>query len=445
MIFKNPNEMDAVLEKYIGQTSELKEIEKELKILVDIMNTRNKSMSSSIMAGKEYANNLATGLYLTNHKSTKKIEALFTKMFDLKYFSLSWANTATPNAVTMMPLLPIVRKLSSSNREDGTVQNDKVSIVTTINVGLVSTCQMNEREILGIILHEIGHNFYYSIFHTLSMIPFSLTDLLDPKKIPKAAITQIVNNLASGILLLDVFKLHVFINKVLKAIGKEIEKTPVYSIINRVYFVWTDINMNSALIGRYIQRFIQNKAFMQRLLSGKIKGYNPFMPISLSDIGTYNTEKHADSFAADYGYGVDLGRAQEKLVSMRSVVGASLSSAKKTSPLYTLAKDFFDVQFMFADSMFNGYPSSQNRVRSGLDRLRRSAKDDSLKPEIRKELEAQIKAYEDFYYNEYLAVTNDEDRYKVFTTSYRLVVEKVFRGKMDLRELSNFLDIYRYK
>jgi hypothetical protein len=35
---------------------------------------------------------------------------------------------------------------------------------------------MNEKELMAIILHEIGHNFYNSIFHTLASISLNVPE-----------------------------------------------------------------------------------------------------------------------------------------------------------------------------------------------------------------------------------------------------------------------------
>ena len=112
-----------------------------------------------------------------------------------------------------------------------------------------------------------------------------------------------------------------------------------------------------------------------------------------------------------------------------------MSKVRKGSIAVDLVVDFFEVQTYLLTPIITGYPSIQNRIRTGLDRLKRNLNDENLPEDLRKELEKQIEEYEDFYYNYYLSIENDENKRRIFSWLYRGIVEKVFAGKADIREL----------
>ncbi|MNW62155.1 hypothetical protein D3C74_402690 [compost metagenome] len=79
-----------------------------------------------------------------------------------------------------------------------------------------------------------------------------------------------------------------------------------------------------------------------------------------------------------------------------------------------------------------------------LDRLRRSMNDPDLDPKLKKQLKEQLDEYEE-YYKKYVNIEGDERKRKVVTWLSRVGVEKMFNGKMDIRELLYAIDPKKYK
>lgn len=155
----------------------------------------------------------------------------------------------------------------------------------------------------------------------------------------------------------------------------------------------------------------------------------------------YSEEKYADSFAIDYGYGPELATALNKM----SIQKNTINHTVREIPIISWVYDLSDVLIENILTFVAGYPLDSNRIRTCLDRLKRSSKDPDLDPRIRKELEKQINELEDFYYNKYLNIEENENKKRIFTFVNRLVAEKLCDGKMDLRELIYSLEPTKYK
>lgn len=411
-----------VTEKFVGNNrKEFQVIEEEMAKLVKKIKTEYGTLSDRISNG-----NIAVQLNshdINNSPSNKKIEKMFKQIFGLKDFALSWMPSPESNAMTPPKsyqfLDPHYKTDSKGHRT-----NAHLFVGVIVFSGLVTYADLDEKELLGIILHEIGHNFYPSIFNVLCNISVTMPQLTQPALMGRIGTALVAMGVRDA---LSLNKLtYAIMSKVPDFISKE------FPGMSKIYHTAEDIMYNASSLS-----IVKPKELLEIL-----RGTRRFIAAPFSVLFLYNVEKHADSFANDYGYGE---YAASGLAKLRYDKNSVRSQTVYSIPGLNWFFDFVDVQWEILSRPFIGYPSEQNRIRTHLDRLRRSAKDPNLDPRVRKELEKQIKSFEDYYYNDYLSISNDENKKRIFTWMYLNVVEKVFRGKADLREIIHAIDPHKYK
>lgn len=391
--------MDMVMERYIGRKAELIKIEYELDKLVDKINDGH----FSILHGQ--LKNDLTVKEMNNSPENLNISRLFKKLFQLKHFELVWVYTPEPQAATPCKTFQVLDK-NYGVTEDGVDYNKKLTISVFIHTGLITHSKMNAGEILAILLHEIGHNFYQSVFQILNRI-----NVMSPVEALPSAIASQLTTLG----VIDIFNIGRLNVTIRNLIGQAIDFMKIRPLIIAVkelaiiMTVFTPSTINQ-VVGLLLGR-----------LRWKDGWFNPSTVIF-----NYSVEKHADSFAVDYGYGPQLATALNKLDRRKEDVVYNI-------PILNWIMDF---DKLLADLTFNtltGYPTIHNRQTSALKRLKEASKDPNMPKAVKEELEGQIKEFEK-YYEDYMSISNDENKKRVFTWFYRSFVNSVFKGNADMRE-----------
>lgn len=382
-----------VLEKYVGSDhKEFKIIEGELKKLIAIIKKDAAPMSTVKVNVNE----------LNKSDHVKMIERQFKSFFKLREFSLSWSATSAPNAYTYCRSFMFLDQ-NYVKESNGRQYNDQMFVGVVLHTGLVTYANVDEKELMAVILHEIGHNFYNSIIHTMSMMTYDIA----------SSVLQMA--------VMDLIKFNEIIHKFNDAIRNFMSSN--FPKLVLIFNTAEDIIYNiGSLFG-----------FANGLLS-------PVLLLNFISFGwmfRYSVEKHADSFAIDHGYGEPLAKALDKMtLQENNLASKTVYRAPGLKWLY----DFCDLQGEVIVGALGGYPSMPNRIRTGLDRLKESSKDPNLDPRVRQELNKQISHYEDYYNNVYLNIDADVNKRRAFTTIYRAWADKVFNGKMDIREFMHALD-----
>lgn len=411
-----------VMEKYVGnQRKEFEVIEREMKKIIQQIKKDFSPLSDRITKG-DISVNLNMG-ELNDSPSNKLIEKMFKKIFGVKEFVLTWITDGTSNAFTLPKSYQILdRNYKTDNKGHRT--NNSLFVGVFMYTGLVTYADLDEKELIAIILHEIGHNFYPSVFNILSNISITLPQLSDPSLMSK------IGNQLIGLGISDVFSLNRLITYGMSKVPSFMTKQ--YPFMNKVYATGKDIFDNYASL----------IPIKPQYLLAAFKGAYKFVTKPFSILFLYNEEKHADSFADDYGYSQAGATGLEKL---RLAENSMRTKVYYNTPGVNWLMDLVDVQWEFISRPFNGYPSEQNRIRTSLDRLKRNAKDPSIDPRTKKVLEKEIKAYEDYYYNDYLSISSDKNKKRIFTWMYMNTIENVFGGKADIREILHAIDPHKYK
>lgn len=406
---KSKYALDVVMEKYIGRKKELIQIEEELKKLVFKINMGHFSVLNDRRKGD------ITAKEINDSPENINICRLFRKLFQLKQFELVWVYTSIPQAYTPCKTFQSLDK-SYSVTSDGVDINKKLTIGTFVHTGLITHSKMNESEILAIILHEIGHNFYQSAFQILSRV--NVTDIVGGAA--EQATAKVIGQ-AVGLTLVDLLNYTKIIKTIQNVKGMVIDKlklrklvvtTEEIAIIIASLTPHTVLSMTKLLVGR-----------------GKLKNgwFNPTQVLFL-----YNVEKHADSFAVDYGYGPQLVTALNKLDRRDNDKIANI-------PILNWMLDFDKLLSDITFQTLSGYPTIHNRQTSALNRLREASKDPNMPKAIKEELNSQLEEMEGYYAN-YMSSDNVENKRRIFTWLYRSLINTVFKGNADMREFIYKLD-----
>lgn len=396
-----PSAQTILLEQYMGSKPEIKLIEKEFAKLIKFIDANTKGDKIRIL-------NVSTAK-LSKRPEVKKIEMLTTKAFDVKSTIFNFVATDDPNAYTVTGGTTFLDSGYKKNAK-GEMINKEMSMYIYMNAGLVTRGDLNAGELTAIYLHEIGHNFDLSFFFFMRSLniltPIDMTAQL-LSKIPVVGKAFDLPSVGQSIMLGKTF-----IEKTIFSIpGIPQFRTLFQSLMSYVSNVQTALYpLDPSLFVYYLRRF------------------------SLFSSATYGTEKYADKFATDLGYGPQLASALEKIHT-----GEKSRSGLEDLPLTGWIYDFNHVTIKLVSSMIGGYPTEETRVRSILDNLNKSMNSPDIDPRAKKELLKQQKEMKE-QYDRYIEISKDDKLSKPFTALYRSCAEKFFDGKMDLREFTQGLN-----
>lgn len=397
------NGLDAVIERYVGRRPEIIKIEAELTKL----HTKIKENSFSLLNGDLKAQDIRMK-EINESKENQNIERLFKKLFGLKEVDLYWVKTSLPNASTACKTMQVLDKGFKVDKRTGVDVNNNLTVHVMVNTGLITLSKMTPGEVLAIILHEFGHNFYQSALQVISrfdpFMPHSmiqsilLTDIIDVRK-------PLLRMISIKDIIVDMLRL----NRVKTIIEEVMVIQHVYSLHSLKLFIGL---FTGAL-------YFKDEFYIRNALSPRV-------------YTLYAVEKHADSFAIDYGYGVELASALNKL-------DQRVDNAAYDIPVFGQIKDFEALLVGITFQTLSGYPTMHNRQVSALKRLKKAQNDPALPPRLRKELDRQVKDMEAYYEN-YMSFNNKENQKRIFTWLYRKILDTFFDGIVDMRELIHKLD-----
>lgn len=378
---------EILLEYYQGKTKELIKCESYLREIIKAANTDAKSgiFGSNTLTKKNEWNN--------------KLERELKNMFKAKDVNIYWQDDAT-NAMTLTPMAITIFD-SNVNRLAGRPINRKITIVAYTD--LITKANVNERELLALLLHEIGHNFYCCPI----MFGFNLFALVVSS--PVALLMAFLNNLIQ--------KASYSITDFLKS-----ELPLIYNIITGFSGFIIDIS-----------QFIKPVNYLQSL-AHRLSSYVA-NPLNLINVFTgYGWEKGADSFATMYGYGPDLASALRKMtISEKSIYG------RVTSQGGTVASIFVDLNELACDiiamMMLDPHPSHNQRAAAMLTKLKKDLQTNAYPPEVKKDLQNEIERMEKIYK---IVNTNGTKSNTQMRQNWYNFINTITKDHSDFRELFGF-------
>lgn len=201
--------------------------------------------------------------------------------------------------------------------------------------------KLTDEEVMSTMLHEIGHNF------TDAVVPITL-----PLEVAKSSLKTYITTFLSA----TKRQIEDMVPKTIDALDT------VSNMISRVPGFGERIAKKNEIVA---------KEYLYSVLSSTSKR-------------RYIDEKFADQFTAMYGYGPALSSVLVKIDYNRKNI--------KDAPLTNFIDSFYGLVDLSMDIMFGGYPMLSARLKSSVSLLEHEIeKNDSIPPELKKELEDQIK------------------------------------------------------
>ena len=393
-------ELSPITEAYYGRSKHLLAAQKAIKELLDMLYSEYKGGGEDFSGYAEGFNKIANSS--KGRKLISAVEQAFKKQFGFKEFNLiisrEWSLMG-PNAFTiqgvvywagssgMKNFLPLKQK--SGGYYD--TNHDYICTVFTTSL-LFGVYKLTPEEIMGLLLHEIGHNFQCTPLCNIA------------KTIPFLDIYQQIKSINRNPTFMKILNLiysapsEFFGNELWAKIFRECEQ---YwdSMTAGTRKAWDEFFQYNWITNTQIMTAIP---FLFPVLFGKqmldmIRYPNP-LEIFASVCG-YSGEVFADSFAVAYGYGAGLSSALSKIE--RSVFiqyNELLSKDSPVKPIYELSA--VTLEIMMAMFNMDAHPSTQKRIINTIDKLERELKSGELPPNLKKQalndLAKSRKMYKDY-------------------------------------------------
>lgn len=332
-----------------------------------------------------------------------KIQKIFSKLFGFKKSFLYWEPFTTANAYTYSLNAFLVftdkKKMIEKRPETGFYDSSHNILLTVyVSVGLLEL-GLSARELIAIILHEIGHNFDYSNYHKFEMILWSIFNWSIPIEI-----ANYKNN------------------------TNDMKNDMYIKITDQGDDIYKHQKKRDAMIKRMKQNEQKYYKYTKRLngfiftLTGFI-----YVPISILlspitpifNIGGEKSEIFADSFATAYGYGTELMDALGKLQDGTSVYNPKSPVSRFLLDMGTLMGEVMQL------TTGEVHGTDMKRCKECIKKLKHDLKTNDFPPELKEELVEEInrltRIYKSFYKIE------SGDRLKI-TKMYRKMIALVFQG-----------------
>lgn len=337
------------------------------------------------------------------YPENKKIQKIFTKVFGFKESFLYWEPFAVANAYTYSLNAFLVftdkKKLIEKRPDKGFYDTSHDTLLTVyVSTGLLEK-ELSARELIAVILHEIGHNFDYSNYHKFQMILWSIFDWAIPGEI--ASNKNNTNDMKDAFYI----KISEEGDKIYKNQRKRNLLARRMKDQERKYYKWS--KRLDGFIGTLILPF-QIVIFLL---------FSPIEPIF--NIGGEKSEIFADSFATAYGYGSELMSALNKLQDFSDVYNPKSPVSRFLLDMGQLTSEIV----ILASGEVHG--TDMKRCKECLKKLKHDLKTNDFPPEMKKELVEEINKMTLIYKSYYKLEPGD--RYKI-TKTFRKMVAFIFQG-----------------
>lgn len=355
---------------------------------------------------------------MTNAPENKALEKAIVDCFGFKSCFVYWANMpsmkngpfTTPSAHIMCPDGPYIKM---GENVDGVYDKQhKIQIAISSDLVLFSDpWNVTSEEMVGIFLHEIGHNFDYTMFGLMKEW-VSIIEMID----------DIIDEILKG--------------EYASAAGTTVGYGIVLALKNQPELLVRFNNVTDMLInvippvgdfirtaGRYIRPVTQliNTVMIQARWVTSMPITIMMMPVRLlSRVFLRKGEIYADSFSAAYGYAAEQMNGLEKMT--QGMQTTNLDAGPISAVFNDLSVLYYDVFTTFA----MGHGSTQQRALRMMDTFEQDLKKADLPPAQR----AAIIAERDRVLKEYNRFVNyDANTQQWLTHLFRSLVDNWYNGK----------------
>ena len=269
-----------------------------------------------------------------------------------------------------------------------------VSIVVAVHSCVFNNDQYTDEEIVGALLHEIGHGFFEVVMDE------------DNVYIPSANSLRVIGT-------------------VLELVKDKIKKRT---------------NISTETVSKELNKFSKLFSSTKGLFKKKLKSV--FFREALGDNMTkymisYTNEKFADTFAAMYGYSNEV----HQFIQKTNIQFYNLTHGVKKYPriieimkVYKMyLKDF--ISYTLNPDTQGVHPEDLARIKTSIDYLKRELQRDSIDPSMKKELLGQIN-YLNKLIEDYMNFPKDEDSMRIVRL-YSIMLYKKFGGDRREKDADN--------
>lgn len=413
--------LQAINEAYFGETPEIQRCQKLLTKFRDKF------------AGPKYT-------YKTEDivsKELRDFENAMADTFGFDIFSLSINHTQMVNACTF----PVGMAYDEINTKDNIVvtrsgykfkPSAKYCCWVSVFGGLIfDRATFSDREVMALLLHEIGHNFSakngtINVFKNISNAIVVVGCVIAAMFSPILGISLLITYHSSTKnyfvkLSNDIVKQHPELSKAANAM--EMIVKGIIDIIGEANFISSIFMVPGHYIGYLIGR-------AQQIAKTTIT--TPTYPIRLLLTG-YPDEQFADGFPVMYGYGPDLNSCLAKCENVANHGYASSKWLEKHAPILLTIYDLVSLPLLILLKATDEHPVAAERIKNNVRILQEEAKKNG-NPRLIKRIDNDIKRMEsdmDEYYDP-KKVSSKMEKHSVlsnyFTRIYYGIVLNLFKG-----------------
>lgn len=267
-----------------------------------------------------------------------------------------------------------------------------VSIVVAINSCVIYDDQYTDEEIIGALLHEIGHGFFEVIMDE------------DNVYIPSTNSLRIINTILG--LMKDKIKNRSNVSA--ESVSKELNKFgKLFSSVKGIF-----------------KKKIKSMFFREALGDNMTKRMIP-----------YTNEKFADTFAAMYGYSNEVHQFLDKV---RKYVYDLAYGVRKYPRIIEIMKAYkmYLGDFMtYILGLQDEHPEGLTRIKTAIDYLKRELQRDTIDPAMKREILEQIN-FLNHLIEEFMNFPKDEDSMRIVRL-YSIMLYKKFGGDRREKDADN--------
>lgn len=369
--------------------------------------------------------------YINEFPENKLLEQQFQKIFGFKKVHIHWEYKNIPNAYTIIGshlYNDPRRKTTAMNKKNGYYDSTHSDVLfVCLYAGLLTgDIALTDDEMMGVVLHEIGHNFDYSIFNTMNaIVKTTLTAVC-------YGIGAVGFGLSAGIEAGIVWSIVGIIQTVFAAFGTTYEisnkaKDNYYNAVDKreriemKYPYHKKAEEELSKISDKLRIWYTSKnAIINTLANIALAPFHIIASpiLQFVDLSGKTKEQFADSFATAYGYGASMMRGLNKLSKYPSEL-------KNSSDFTKVMYDLGHINSEIMSSLYECHGTHQERAKASINKLRKDLAKGEFTPEMKNDLLRELRELEELYQG-YLK--KDDKIKNGISVAVRKVVDKLFAG-----------------
>lgn len=377
----------------------------------------------------------------TNHPLNIKLQKLLQKQFGFKDVFILWFQDSkkrrTAKTFSSVNIFSgLIDETRFKNKKDGFYDaNHKLICCITLSISNMIYANINAEECIAILLHEIGHNFDYSINHAISTILGiigSASKLVSKKSIiigkkydPETNTTTLYRKTVPIVDLEQAIYLAGVATPIRKTYAKFISL--IDKLLNKFPFAKKVENVFGELISYYdkmyymITSFRNLKNLPRQILLTPLSVYAQIFVIR-------KNEEFADSFATMYGYGPSLMTGLTKLdyTTVMNLQDTEIGN----NPVVKALLDITMLESCICSFFLSGHGTDEQRIMQQIKFVKKEISNGNYPPSIKEELKNQVNELEEILMNN---VEMTDEKVKLpFTIFVRRLISKIFHNDTEM-------------